>query len=113
MTDLKRSRDGFRKISPGVQISAASANSRSTACKPLLDILGDAVEQEGRRLAAPRTLLPNAQQGAVEQDGRGSRIRSHAGWYAGLGALGNPAAVPDAVRRRFTHPGNAPLSLAA
>ena len=35
--------------------------------------------------------MPRAQQCAVEQDGCGGRVRSHAGWYAGRPVSGNPA----------------------
>jgi len=52
---------------------------------------GDAVEQECCGLATGSTILPRAQQGAVEQDGRGVGVSGHAGWYADRPISGNPA----------------------
>ena len=51
-------------------------------------ILGDAVEQEGNGIDTLRTILPGAQQRAIEQEGCDVRIWSHAGWYAGQPASG-------------------------
>ena len=58
--------------------------------QPLRHILGDAIEQERRRPDAQGARLPGAQQGAVEQDRRGIRVRGHAGWYADPPMAGNP-----------------------
>ena len=57
--------------------------------QPFRRILGDAVEQERRR-RAHGTLLPGAQQRAVEQDRRGIRVWGHAGWYADRPMADNP-----------------------
>jgi hypothetical protein len=59
--------------------------------QPLRDILGNAVEQEGRRSHMLRAALPRLQQDAVEQFWRGIRGRGHAGWYAARSISGNPA----------------------
>jgi hypothetical protein len=58
--------------------------------QPLRRILGNPIEQE-RRWRAQGTILPRAQQGAVEKQRRGIRVRGHAGWYAGLPMADNPA----------------------
>ena len=58
-----------RNSPPGVQMSATSLKSRSTALQPLLHILSHAVEQERRRPGAQRTRLPRAQGRAVDQPG--------------------------------------------
>jgi ComF family protein len=56
----------------------------------LRDVLGNAIEQEGRGLSTQSTIPPGAQQCAIEQDGRCVRVRGHAGWYADLPISGNP-----------------------
>ena len=58
--------------------------------QPLRHILGDTIEQEGGGLAAQGARLPRPQQGAVEQEGCGGRVRGHAGWYAEAAVSGNP-----------------------
>jgi len=59
--------------------------------QPLRHLLGDAIEQEGRRSKASRAILPRAQERAIKQDRRRGRGVSHAGWYAGRAICGNPA----------------------
>jgi hypothetical protein len=63
--------------------------------QPFRDVPGDAIEQKCRRTEPRCPQLPHARQGAVEQDGRGGRVRGPAACYAGHGTPGNHrAAVP-------------------
>ncbi len=45
--------------------------------KALCHVFDDAVEQEGGGTPAQRTALPRPQEGAVEQEGSGGRVRGH------------------------------------
>ena len=63
-----------RTASVGVPRSTATSKRPQHGGKPLAQLVGDAIDQEGFGAERPRTLLPPAQQRAVEDGGDGRHL---------------------------------------
>ena len=102
--DLKRSRDGLRKHLARRPDIGGIGKIPHHRVQPLVHVLRDAVEQEGRRPAASAH-GPAARAAGRGRTGSGAAVwvRSHGGWYAGRrpgNRLWHIARVACALERR-------------